>query len=122
MPAFPDLAALNAWLEERCLEQWSQVQHGTLPGTIADVHAAELASLMEMDSPFDGLVEHTKRVTPTCLVHSERHRNSVPASSANRPVPLKVYPDRNVLAAYGPVICSQLRIIPRHPPPLQTAE
>src|SRR3546814_19979645 len=47
MPAFPDLAALNAWLEERCLEQWSQVPHGPLPGTIADVHAAELASRTE---------------------------------------------------------------------------
>ena len=25
LPSFPDLAALNAWLEERCLGQWGQV-------------------------------------------------------------------------------------------------
>src|SRR3546814_8519693 len=32
MPAFPDLAAQNAGLEARCLEQWSQIPHATLPG------------------------------------------------------------------------------------------
>jgi transposase len=113
MPAFSDLAALNVWLEERCIEQWSEVQHGTLPGTIADVHAAELASLMEMGRPFDGFVEQTKRVSPTCLVHFERHRYSVPASFANRPVSLRVYPDRIVIAAEGQVLCEHRRIMDR---------
>ncbi|MFX9638718.1 IS21 family transposase, partial [Acinetobacter baumannii] len=46
MPSFPDLAALNAWLEEQCVAQWAEIQHGALPGTIADVHADEVASLM----------------------------------------------------------------------------
>lgn len=32
---------------------------------------------------FDGFVEYTKRVSPTCLVHLERNRYSVPASFAN---------------------------------------
>ena len=113
MPAFPDLATLNAWLEERCLEQWSEVQHGALPGTIADVHAAERSSLMEMRRPFDGFVEHTKRVSPTCLVHFERHRYSVPASFANRPVSLRIYPDRIVVAAEGQVLCEHRRVITR---------
>src|SRR3546814_18470849 len=68
---------------------------------------------MEMDRPFDGLVEHTKRVSPTCLVHFERHRYSVPASFANRPVSLRVYPDRIVIAAEGQVLCEHRRIITR---------
>ena len=72
MPRFPDLAALNAWLEARCLAQWNEIQHGVLPGTIADVHSAEVASLMPPGRPFDGFVEHTKRVSPTCLIHFER--------------------------------------------------
>ena len=113
MPAFPDLAALNAWLEERCIAQWSQVQHGSLPGTIAEVHGAEIASLMELGRPFDGFVEHTKRVSPTCLVHFERHRYSVPASFANRPVSLRIYPDRIVVAAEGQILCEHERIISR---------
>jgi hypothetical protein len=49
----------------------------------------------------DGSVEHTKRVSPTCLVHCERNRYSVPASCANRPVSLRVYADRLVVAAEG---------------------
>ena len=113
MPAFPDLEALNVWLEERCIEQWSEVQHGTLPGTIADVHVAELASLMEIGRPFDGFVEQTKRVSPTCLVHFERHRYNVPASFANRPVSLRIYPDRIVVAAEGQILCEHRRIMDR---------
>jgi hypothetical protein len=62
MPAFPDIDALNAWLEAQCTVQWSQIQHGVLPGTIADVQAAEVASLMPLGRPFDGFVEHAKRV------------------------------------------------------------
>jgi transposase len=35
MPAFPDLAALNLWLEERCKALWAENAHGGLPGSIA---------------------------------------------------------------------------------------
>jgi hypothetical protein len=113
MPSFPDLDALNACLEERCIEQWRQIQHGTLPGTVADVHAQEVASLMPLGRPFDGFVEHTKRVSPTCLVTFESNRYSVPASFANRPVSLRIYPDRIVIAAEGRILCEHGRIIAR---------
>jgi len=66
---------------------------------------------MPLGRPFDGFVEHTKRVSPTCLVHFERNRYSVPASFANRPVSLRVYPDRIVIAAEGQVLCAHSRII-----------
>ena len=42
MPDFPDLAALNAWLEQRCQDLWRETARGTLPGTIADAWAEEL--------------------------------------------------------------------------------
>ncbi|WP_157081340.1 IS21 family transposase, partial [Novosphingobium naphthalenivorans] len=113
MPAFPDIDALNAWLEEQCIAQWGEIPHGVLPGTIADVHAAEIASLMPLGRPFDGFVEHTKRVSPTCLISFERNRYSVPASFANRPVSLRVYPDWIVIAAEGQILCEHRRIIER---------
>jgi transposase len=46
LPSFADLDALNAWLEARCVAQWAEIPHGTLPGMIADVHAREIPSLM----------------------------------------------------------------------------
>lgn len=113
VPSFPDLDALNAWLEAQCIAQWGQIEHGVLPGAVADVHAAELASLMPPGRPFDGFVEHTKRVSPTCLVHFERTRYSVPASFANRPVSLRIYPNRIVIAAEGQILCEHSRIIDR---------
>ena len=113
MPIYADLAALNAWLEQRCIELWGQIPHGSLPGTIADVWADEVACLLPLSRAFDGFVEHTKRVSPTCLVHLERNRYSVPASFANRPVSVRVYPERIVVAAEGQFLCEHPRIIER---------
>ena len=109
----PDLTALNAWLEQRCIELWHEIPHGTLPGTIAAVWAEEQAALMPLPSAFDGFVEQSKRVSPTCLINFERNRYSVPASFANRPVSLRIYPDLLVVAAEGQVLCEHPRVIDR---------
>jgi transposase len=113
MPDFPDLAALNAWLEERCFELWRVTPHGTLPGTIADVWTDEKATLMPLPVAFDGFIEISKRVSPTCLISFDRNRYSVPASFANRPVSLRVYPERLVVAAEGNILCEHARVIER---------
>src|SRR5271165_4247804 len=73
-PRFPALDALNDWLEQRCKELWRAIPHGGQPGTIAEVWESEVASLMPSSRPFDGFVEYSKRVSPTCLVHLERNR------------------------------------------------
>lgn len=113
MPDFPDLAALNTWLEQRCLDLWRETAHGTLAGTVADVWAEERAALMPVPVAFDGFIELSKRVSPTCLISFERNRYSVPASFANRPVSLRVYPDRLVVAAEGNILCEHPRLIER---------
>ena len=121
MPEFPDLAALNVWLERRCMELWHEIPHCALPGSVADVWAEERATLMQLPPAFDGFVEHSKRVSPTCLISFERNRYSVPASFANRPVSLRVYPDRLVVAAEGNILCEHVRVIQRsHKLPPQT--
>jgi hypothetical protein len=121
IPRFASLEALNDWLEFRCKEFWQQTAHGKMRGTIADLWAEEAQALMPASRLFDGFVEHTKRVSPTCLVHFDRNRYSVPASFANRPVSVRVYPDRIVVAAEGLIICEHDRIISRsHDGPGQT--
>ena len=54
-----------------------------------------------------------KRVSPTCLISFDRNRYSVPASFANRPVSLRVYPERIVVAAEGQILCEHERVISR---------
>jgi hypothetical protein len=135
MPDFPDLAALNDWLELRCIALWHETAHGTLPGTIAEAWAEERAALMPLPVAFDGFIEISKRVSPTCLISFERNRYSVPcfgltrphwghgpcAPFANRPVSLRVYPDRLVVAAEGNILCEHPRIIQRsHKLPAKT--
>jgi|TARA_R100000935_G_scaffold12586_1_gene24984 hypothetical protein len=68
---------------------------------------------MPLPPAFDGFVEHSKRVSPTCLISFERNRYSVPASFANRPVSLRVYPERLVIAAEGQILCEHMRVIQR---------
>ena len=52
-------------------------------------------------------------MSPTCLVHFDRNRYSVPASFANHRVSIRVYPDRIVVVAEGQIICEHARIIER---------
>ncbi len=113
-PAFDTLADLNAWLAQRCIALWSELGHPEQRDrSIAEVWAEERAALMAVPLPFDGFVEHTKRVSPTCLVHFDRNRYSVPATFANRPVSLRVYADRLVMAAEGQIIAEHVRCFDR---------
>jgi len=62
VPAFPSLDALNVWLEERCKALWSEISHGKLPGTLHDAWQDERRLLMPLPRPFDGFIEHAKRL------------------------------------------------------------
>lgn len=113
-PAFADLAEVNAWLEARCRALWQQIAHPEQADrTVAEVHAEEQAALMAMPPPFDGFIEVTKRVSPTCLIVFERNRYSVPAAFANRVVSLRAYADRIVLVAEAKVIAEHRRVFSR---------
>lgn len=99
---------------------WTETPHKALPGSIADVWEAEKPTLMALPPAFDGFIEHSKRVSPTCLITFERNRYSVPASFANRRVSLHVYPERLIMVAEGQTVCKHARIIERsHPLPRQ---
>ena len=113
-PDFASLAELNHWLEQRCTALWTDVLHPEQSQrTVAEVYDNERHTLMAMPPPFDGFVEHTKRVTPTCLVIFERNRYSVPAAFANRVVSLRAYADRIVLVAEAQRIAEHARVFNR---------
>lgn len=113
-PAFDTLDALNAWLEQRCQALWHELPHPEQrEQTIAEVWAEEVPQLMPRPAPFDGFVEHTKRVSPTCLINFERNRYSVPSAYANRPVSVQVYAQRLAIVAEGQLIAEHPRLIHR---------
>ena len=115
LPVFDSLAALNDWLHNRCVELWGEIAHPEQPGrSVADVYAEERPHLMLQPRPFDGFVEHIKRVSPTCLITFERDRYSVPSSYANRPISLRVYADRLVFVAEANVIAEHARVFSKH--------
>ena len=109
-PSFKSLDELNSWLEKRCMGLWQEHDHPEdKRHTIAQMWQAERSHLMPMPQPFDGFVEHTKRVSTTCLITFERNRYSVPASHANSVVSLRVYADKLVICADGAVLCEHTR-------------
>ena len=122
-PAFRDLAALNVWLEQRCKALWHEIQHPEQTNrTIAEVYADEQPTLMTVPPPFDGFIEHAKRVSPTCLIVFERNRYSVPAALANQVISLRIYADRLVMVARAEVIAAHERIFSRdHSSPGKTS-
>ncbi len=111
-PEFASLGALNTWLEERCVSSWGELRHPELADRlVSEVWEDERKLLMPMPPAFDGFVEHSKRVSPTCLVLVERVRYSVPAPFANRPVSIRLYADRVVIAAEGKIVAEHPRVI-----------
>jgi transposase len=110
-PCFADLAALNVWLRQRCAELATQIRHPEIRGkTVAEVFADEQTHLLRLGEPFDGFIEHSLPVSPTCLVQFERNRYSVHASQANRVVSLRAYADHLKIVADGVVVAEHARV------------
>ena len=100
---WPDLATLNAWLHQACLDAWHELRHPEWPElTLADVWQQEHLQLMPNPRPFDGYVELVARVSATSLIHFQRNRYSVPCEWAHASVSIRAYPDRLVVIGPGP--------------------
>jgi len=121
-PSFSSLTDLNDWLALRCKALWQEQSHPEQRDRmIAEMWEEEREHLMPVPVPFDGFVEHAKRVSSTCLITFEHNRYSVPASFANRVVSLRVYADRLVMVAEAQVVSEHVRVFSRdHRPPGKT--
>lgn len=96
---FAHFEDLNAWLALRCqeLKQRAHPQHKE--STIGQLFEEERPKLRPFTAAFDGYVEHTLRVSSTCLVNYDRNRYSVPAPYAGKAVSLRAYAERIQIVA-----------------------
>ena len=95
------LNELNAWLQEACVDAWSELRHPEWHElTVAEVWQDERLRLTPNPRPFDGYVEDPVRVTSTSLIHFQRNRYSVPCEWVHAVVSLRAYHDR--LLVVGP--------------------
>lgn len=112
---FPDLAALNVWLELRCGELAQERLHPDLPDqTIEAVFAREKPALGALPLPFDGYAERHCRVSRQSLVTYERNRYSVPCTHVGCPVSLRVYADQIRIVAEGKLLAEHGRLFGRY--------
>jgi transposase len=115
MPRFADLAALNAWLAERCIQLARERRHPEqVERTIYEVWQEERPVLQPMPAPFDGFHERACRVSSTALVSFERNRYSVECRYAGCTVALRAYATRIVIVADGVVIGEHAREFVRY--------
>jgi transposase len=121
-PPFKTLHELNQWLQIRCLELWQENANPEFKArSLAECLEDERAQMMPVPAAFDGFIEHSKRVSSTCLITFEHNRYSVPASFANRVTSLRVYPERLVIVAEAQVVAEHVRVFSRDKrPPGQT--
>ena len=121
-PPFKSLNELNQWLQARCGALWHETAHPEFKArSLAECLAEEQLKMMPVPAAFDGFIEHSKRVSSTCLITFEHNRYSVPASFANRVISLRVYPERLVIVAEARVVAEHVRVFSRDKrPPGQT--
>jgi transposase len=108
IPVVPSLAALNAHLEQRCLERLNQRVRGH-DESIGERLVRDLAALQERPSvPFEACERKAARVSSLSLVRYDRNDYSVPTAYGHRPVLVKGFVEEVVIA------CGS-EIIARHP-------
>src|SRR5215207_1075800 len=108
VPVVPSLTALNAHLEQRCLDRLDHRVRGQ-DETIGERLVRDLAALRERPSvPLEACERKAARVSSLSLVRFDRNDYSVPTAYGHRPVLVKGFVEEVVIA------CGS-EIIARHP-------
>jgi transposase len=111
---FASFADLNAWLDTRCRQLWTELPWPERQGvTLQEALELEQPALMPMPGVFDGYIELVARVSSTCLVTVKRNRYSVPCLWANRRVSVRLYPERLDLYGDDTWLASHVRLLDR---------
>jgi transposase len=108
LPAFASFAALNAHLEQRCLDRLGDQVRGQSE-SIGERLERDLAALQPLPpAPYDACDQRPGRVSALSLVRYDRNDYSVPTAYGHRPVLVKGYVEQVVIACGA-------EIIARHP-------
>ena len=108
VPSFPSFDALNAYLEERCLERMGRQLRGHRE-TIGQRMERDLEALLAFPAvPYDASDKHVSRVSSLSLVRYRTNDYSVPVAYGHREVVVRGY--------VGDVVIScGAEVIARHP-------
>ena len=108
VPSFPSFDALNAYLEERCLERMGRQLRGHRE-TIGQRMERDLETLLAFPAvPYDASDKHVSRVSSLSLVRYRTNDYSVPVAYGHREVVVRGY--------VGDVVIScGAEVIARHP-------
>jgi transposase len=115
-PRHASLAALNGWLEERCIAWAMTASHPVQRDrTVMEVFESEdRPALVTLRKPFDDFHEAEVAASPTCLVRFDNNRYSVEARAAGRRVQLRAYAERIAVFLNGESIAQHPRCFARH--------
>jgi transposase len=109
IPVVPSLAALNATLEQRCLDRLDHRVRGHAE-TIGERLVRDLAALQRRPSvPFEACERRAGRVSSRSLVRYDRNDYSVPTAYGHRPVLVKGYVEEVVISCGAKVIARHAR-------------
>ena len=109
MPSFDSFEALNAHLEERCLERMEAKLRGHSE-TIGERMERDLDALLPLPAaPYDPSDRHTTRVSSLSLVRYRTKDYSVPVAYGHREVLIRGYVDRVVISCGADVIARHRR-------------
>ncbi|OPZ85970.1 MAG: Integrase core domain protein [bacterium ADurb.Bin429] len=114
-PQCADLAAFNAWLQDRCRMLAAGHRHPECPDrTVAEVFAEEQSRLLHVPLPFTGYKEVPARISTTALVAYDANRYSVPVTAVGRPALVRAGAERILVVQDGVVIADHPRHFGRH--------
>jgi len=109
MPRFESFEALNAWLEDRCLERQDAVLRGHAE-TIGERLLRDLDALMALPpAPYDACEKVSTRATSISMVRYRGNDYSVPVAYAHHEVQVRGYVGEVVIGAGTEVIARHRR-------------
>ncbi|MCJ2077257.1 IS21 family transposase, partial [Methylobacterium sp. E-016] len=115
-PRHPSLAALNGWLEERCIAWAMTASHPVQRDrtVMAVFETEDRPALVTLHAAFDGFHEVEVAASPTCLVRFDNNRYSVEARAAGRRVQLRAHAERITVFLNGERVAEHARCFGRH--------